>query len=650
MNRMNMMDQFQVAAEEDDMYGGFGNQVDETETLTNDPAFQQAVRTSHGRRPPPTAARLKTGVRGNIIPPSSMGRPGPSSLGRPMTGSVDGANRPMTAVRGAGYSSQARGVGYDSGKSAAPALEGKGDDTPEERIRQLEKKVNELIEESCIASASGDYQTSLEKAKEAGRKERLLVREREKLSSADQINLDLTYSALFNLANQYTLNEMYNEALNTYQIIVKNKMFSMAGRLKVNMGNIYFKQRQYSKAIKFYRMALDQIPNTHRGMRIKVMHNISVSFVKLGQYNDAVTSLEVIMQEEPDMRTGLNLVLCYFALGDKEKMKKTFQRMLTVDLKIDDDEKYAPHPDDAQHTLILEVIKNDSLRQIERERRNTAERCIKTAAKLISPAIEHSFTAGYDWCMDQVKTSNFMELAHDLEIDKAIGYLKKKDFAQAVDALKSFEKKDTKVACTAATNLSFLYYVSGEESDLNQADKYADLALTADKYNPPALVNKGNIYFKRRDYEKAREFYKEALQNDSSCVEALYNAGLCNKKLKRYRDALDSFYKLHSILRNNGQVLFQIADLLDLMGENAQAQEMFMQLLGVVPTDAAILARLGQMFDAENDKAQAFQYNYDSYRYNPSNIKIIEWLGAYYIESQFCEKAIQYFERGAIIQ
>lgn len=161
------------------------------------------------------------------------------------------------------------------------------------------------------------------------------------------------------------------------------------------------------------------------------MHNISVSFVKLGQYNDAVTALEVIMQEEPDMRTGLNLVLCYFALGDKEKMKKTFQRMLTVDLKIDDDEKYAPHPDDTQHTLILEVIKNDSLRQIERERRNTAERCIKTAAKLISPAIENSFTAGYDWCMDQVKTSNFMELAHDLEIDKAIGYLKKKDFQQA---------------------------------------------------------------------------------------------------------------------------------------------------------------------------------------------------------------------------
>lgn len=39
-----------------------------------------------------------------------------------------------------------------------------------------------------------------------------------------------------------------------------------------------------------------------------------------------------------------------------------------------------------------------------------------------------------------------------------------------------------------------------------------------------------------------------------------------------------------------------------------------------------------------------------SFRYFPSNIDVIEWLGAYYIETQFCEKAIQYFERATLIQ
>jgi len=35
--------------------------------------------------------------------------------------------------------------------------------------------------------------------------------------------------------------------------------------------------------------------------------------------------------------------------------------------------------------------------------------------------------------------------------------------------------------------------------------------------------------YNRGDYEKAREFYREALQNDSSCVEALYNSGINHK-------------------------------------------------------------------------------------------------------------------------
>ena len=64
-----------------------------------------------------------------------------------------------------------------------------------------------------------------------------------------------------------------------------------------------------------------------------------------------------------------------------------------------------------------------------------------------------------------------------------------------------------------------------QEKDFDQADRYADLAMNADRYNPAALNNKGNTVFTKQDYEKAAEFYKEALRNDSSCTEALYNLG-----------------------------------------------------------------------------------------------------------------------------
>lgn len=52
---------------------------------------------------------------------------------------------------------------------------------------------------------------------------------------------------------------------------------------------------------------------------------------------------------------------------------------------------------DPSENLILEVIKNDSLRQWEKSRRQEAERIILTAAKLIAPAIASSFTDGYAW-------------------------------------------------------------------------------------------------------------------------------------------------------------------------------------------------------------------------------------------------------------
>lgn len=664
MNRMSMMEQVHLGGEdEEDIYGGFNdyNATLDTDDLAHDPNFQKAVlRTSHGRRPPPTASRgapaLGAGAGARMTTAAKGGRMGmPSSMGRPITGAAAGTDaqaRPMTAVRAAGFTSAGnRGAGFDPMNQGpagpAPPLEPKPEDSPEEKIRQLEKKVNELIEESCFANSRGEMSLALEKAKEAGRKERVLVRQREQMSMGDQINLDLTYSVLFNLANQYTACEMFNEALNTYQVIVKNKMFSNAGRLKVNMGNIYFKQKNYPKAIKFYRMSLDQVPNSHKEMRTKIMQNIGIVFVKMGQYTDAITSFEHIMSEAPSFKTGFNLILCYFALGDREKMKNAFRKLLTVDLKIDDEDKYLPHGEDKQYNLVLEIIKNDSLRQIERQRKYEAENCIKTAAKIISPAVENSFDAGYDWCVEQVKNSQYIDLAHDLEIDKAIMFLKQKDFNQAIETLKSFEKKDSKVACTAATNLSFLYFL---ENDLTQADKYAEVAMSADRYNPAALVNKGNVIFKKGDFEKAREFFREALQNDSSCIEALYNLGLTNKRIGRLEDALDCFYKLHAILRNSPQVIYQIADIHDQLEDSAQATEWFMQLIGVVPTDTSVLARTGEIYDNDGDKSQAFQYFYDSYRYFPSNIPVIEWLGAYYIDSKFCEKAIHYFERASIVQ
>ena len=102
------------------------------------------------------------------------------------------------------------------------------------------------------------------------------------------------------------------------------------------MGNIYYEQGKLPQAIKHYRMALDQVPITHKEMRfdinsllfyskhdyfiatvllnsslsftilirIKIMQNIGVAFVELNQYADAVTSFEQVMSDSPSLSSG----------------------------------------------------------------------------------------------------------------------------------------------------------------------------------------------------------------------------------------------------------------------------------------------------------------------------------------------------------
>uniref|UniRef100_A0A3Q2Z5A2 Intraflagellar transport 88 homolog n=1 Tax=Hippocampus comes TaxID=109280 RepID=A0A3Q2Z5A2_HIPCM len=142
------MENVHLAVEEDDIYSGYNdyNPTFDNEELDKDAGFQEAVRTSHGRRPPMTAKFPGT---------AAGGRPLPSSLG-------DGATRPMSAVRAAGFtSSRARGSSFDplgQSRGPAPALEEKREDLPEEKIKLLEKKVNDLITESCMAQSTGNSQ------------------------------------------------------------------------------------------------------------------------------------------------------------------------------------------------------------------------------------------------------------------------------------------------------------------------------------------------------------------------------------------------------------------------------------------------------------------------------------------------------------
>ncbi len=84
---------------------------------------------------------------------------------------------------------------------ATPSLAERTESGPEEQAKEMEARVHGLVEASAAAAARGDVVMALERAKEAGRKERQLVKHKEANGMGDAVQLELTYCVAFNLAN-----------------------------------------------------------------------------------------------------------------------------------------------------------------------------------------------------------------------------------------------------------------------------------------------------------------------------------------------------------------------------------------------------------------------------------------------------------------
>lgn len=74
-------------------------------------------------------------------------------------------------------------------------------------------------------------------------------------------------------------------------------------------------------------------------MRFKITKNIGHAYIKLGQFQDAITQYEQILKGSPDHKTAFNLIICLYATGDKMRMKDCFTSMITNPIEEDQNEE-----------------------------------------------------------------------------------------------------------------------------------------------------------------------------------------------------------------------------------------------------------------------------------------------------------------------
>ncbi|CAG9791902.1 unnamed protein product [Diatraea saccharalis] len=645
-----------VVDEDDELYSGFNEVAPalDTRNLRDDHAFQETLRTAGiGKKAP---SRMGTGM-------FRLGTVG----GRAVSSRGGAGARPVTAVRAAGYTRAARDT---------PTKDDKKDESIEEKVKQMEARIMTLVEESCMLSArpdpdddtavKRDYDLgqALAKAQEASALERQLIRMQEHANLGDSHNLDLTFAVLCNLAGQYALNEMYTEALNTYQLLTRNKLFPHANRLKVNMGNIYFKMGEHPKALKLYRMALDQTPTAEKDLRMKVMHNIGLLLVRMGKFRDAVTNFQHIMHEQGDFQTGLHLVLCSVALSDPEGGKAAFHAMLDVepptchqDIPIDDE-------NDAYECVLRDVIRGDRLSRWCRRAAADAERCLAlAAAALVRPASRDDDTGGMSWCVEALRGYSGGGAGARLELGGALAALRAArahspavatgmKTLQRLKAVARAHPNDRVLKAEANADAAFVAYALGNWSEARQLSGLASrddpygcaarvtgaLAAAAEECSPPA-------------WHHAAQQLAAATHLDPADLVAMHDLALALEKSgsEGSLEAAEARWARVRGSRGAGATLRALsaaglARAARARGPDPAAADHWYSMIGT--WDVGVTCALAQLHSEMGDMQTAKHHYQDVEAVWPCEISALEWLAS---ESP-PDIAIQYYRKAARLQ
>ena len=102
----------------------------------------------------------------------------------------------------------------------------------------------------------------------------------------------------------------------------------------------------------------------------------------------------------------------------------------------------------------------------------------------------------FDRCIDQVKSSQYMELAHSLEIDKAIGYLREKDFQQVGYVTAEYNFTNQRYQAL------YVFILGGRNSEVIREERHESCQYC--RHQPLVLVQPGELSLWREIFRRCK--------------------------------------------------------------------------------------------------------------------------------------------------
>ena len=122
-------------------------------------------------------------------------------------------------------------------------------------------------------------------------------------------------------------------------------------------------------------------------MKLKIKKNVGLALIKQKRFGKAIEMYEDIMNDTPDFDIGFNLIVCLYALGDKEKMRTWFERLLLIDIPGMDEEEQEELLQLQNKDKEKQVGELDPLKEYLKDKKKEALNYVSKAAKLVAPFI-----------------------------------------------------------------------------------------------------------------------------------------------------------------------------------------------------------------------------------------------------------------------
>jgi len=166
-------------------------------------------------------------------------------------------------------------------------------------------------------------------------------------------------------------------------------------------------------------------------------------------------------------------------------------------------------------------------------------------------------------------------------------------------AIAEFEKAislDFEELSTMEKYVEFLAYVYMGQGRNSDAIGVLDKALSIRPDNTKAMINKGIIYFRMNDHQKAEQFFQKALATDSACTDAYLQLGYLYLIKRGYQQALSLFNQLLHLEPENVQAYLYLGETYKALGETQKAIQAWQKSIDLQPTLAIAHIELGNAY------------------------------------------------------